>query len=234
MDRVTNTTLVRKRTRLAGILHLAALAVFAIGLLVSLNPEVWFYSYLAIFFGLALYQIAQSNLRRWGPRHRQDELLFRQLRGLDGRYTLVSFPTPSLPDYLLVGPAGVQVLVTRARKGVYACRADRWWEESPGFLLFRLFRQPLGNPSADATAGIESVQRYLATQLEGDEQPPVAAVIVFTHPETRLRIDGCSFPVTTLKELRNHLRRAKGTLNQAEVAELREALASLAGDSDKS
>lgn len=224
MQLVTNTTLVRNRVRLAGALHFAALVVFGIGLLVSLQPQAWFYSYFAIVVGLLLYQVAQTNLRRWGPRHRQEGLLHHSLRGLDDRYALVAFPASSLPDYLLVGPSGISVLVARPQRGAIVCRADKWSMGDGGGSLLRLLRAPLGNPTSDARAGVELVKHYLGDKRDDGENQPVEAVVVFTHPEARLRIDGCSYPVTTAKELRHYLRRTKGSLSQAQVAQLREEL----------
>lgn len=229
MQLIVNQKLVRNRVRLAGLLHVGALAVFGVGFFVSLAPESWLYAYVAIFVGIFLYQIAQMNLRRWGPRHRLDELLARSLKGLDNRYTLVAFASPNLPDYLLVGPSGVQVLIPRTHSGTVTCRNDRWSLENGRGRLLRLFRQPLGNPSADARLAIESVKRHLADK-DGASTAPVEAIIVFTSPEVRLRNEGCTYTLTTLKELRHYLRRLKGSLSPHEVARLRDLLARFAAE----
>src|ERR687897_3748186 len=117
MQLVANQQLVKNRVRLGLGFHLAALAVFFFGLLISLqvdiNNEVPYSAWGAIVFGLLLYTIGQSQLRRWGPRHRQDEPLGQAIRGLDERYKLYAFMSSSLPDYILVSPAGVTVLVVR-------------------------------------------------------------------------------------------------------------------------
>ncbi|MBI4492193.1 MAG: hypothetical protein HY690_05310 [Chloroflexi bacterium] len=236
MHLVANTKLIRNRQRLAGIFHIAALVVLVLGAAVSLQPGYLLASYLAMFAGLFLYQAAQSNVRRWGPRQRQDGALVRHLKGLDDRHTFVAFPSPKLPDYLVIGPAGVYVLIVRPHKATISCRADRWSIDYGGPKLVQWLRSPLGNPSAEAQAGVEAVKQHLAAQAsdattgtedaeQGRQEPLVGAVIVFTHPDVRLRVDGCAYPVTTAKELRNHLRRTKGSLSPAQVAELRQALA---------
>src|ERR671928_1648145 len=130
MQLVANQQLVRNRVRLGIGFHLAALAVFALGLLLSLQTdttrELPLTSWAAILAGLALYSLGQTQLRRWGPRNRQEEPLGQAIRGLDDRYKLYAFLSSSLPDYILVSPAGVQVVVVRQETGQVACVRDQW------------------------------------------------------------------------------------------------------------
>src|SRR5918999_1394601 len=131
MHVVVNHSLVRNRVRLASALHFGALAVFAVGLWFSwTQPEQLLGSYSAIVVGLLLYNFGQVLLRRWGPRFRQDGILAKALKGLDNRYTLLAFMSRNLPDYILVGPGGVQVIVARNHGGAIACRGDRWTRET--------------------------------------------------------------------------------------------------------
>jgi hypothetical protein len=227
MQLVANDALVRSRVRIAGFMHLAAFAVLLLGLFASFSPDLFYFYAASLFVGIVLLQLAQFNLRRWGPRHRQDGVLREGLKGLDNRYSLITFAAPELPDYLLASPRGMTVLVARPNKGTIVCRKDRWSYESGGPTLLRLFRTALGNPTADAASGIENTRRYLTGKLNESDWP-VDAVIVFTSPDARLRIEGSTYPVTTLKELRNHLRRVKGNLNQAEVNRLQSALTAFA------
>lgn len=227
MQFVANDALVRRRVRLAGFMHLGAFAVLLLGLFASFYPEFVFFYAGSLFLGIVLLQLAQFNLRRWGPRHRQDAVLRDSLKALDNRHALIAFAASELPDYLLVSPRGVTVLIARSNKGTAVCRKDHWSIEHSGPALLRFFRSGLGNPTAEAGAGIESVRRHFASH-PGDAEYPVDAVIVFTSPEVRLRLEGSAFPVTTLKELRNHVRRVKGSLNQAEVNRLLSGLTAFA------
>ena len=74
MQLVANQQLVRNRVRLGLGFHLAALAVFAVGLAISwsmdITRDIPFLAWGAIAVGLILYTIGQTQLRRWGPRHR--------------------------------------------------------------------------------------------------------------------------------------------------------------------
>ena len=219
MHVVVNEKLISTRVKVASAAHVAALAVFAVGLFVSWsNPEPTteqiVSAYAAIAVGLVLYQVGQFFLRRFGPRSRADGILARTLKGLDRRYTLLAFPSTKLPDYILVGPAGVQVIVARPHDGTITCRANQW-RRDPGTGLKRfsaLFGgTPFGDPSADVSKGIARVRHRLDQGgIPESQQPPVEGIIVFTSPAAKLRIDGCSYPVTSLKGLRSNVRGGKG------------------------
>lgn len=230
MQFIRNDRLIRNRVRLASAAHLGALAIFGGSLLITMQPwyeqEQWWWAYSAIILGLVLYNFGQHHLRRYGPKYRLDSAFAQALKGLDARYTLFAFATPKLPDLLVVGPNGVHVIVPRMQSGTIVCRADRWSRVRGRFgLLGALFVPPLRNPSQDARRAIDRIRGFLDPKL-GDEAEtvPVQAEIVFAHPGARLRIDGCSYPVTTLKELRNHLRKAKASLSSKQVARIAEAI----------
>ncbi|MFN8525405.1 MAG: hypothetical protein U0821_20090 [Chloroflexota bacterium] len=214
MQAVVNEQLVRTRIRIASACHIAALAVFAVGLFYSWNwgPsdfEQIVASYVAIIIGLILYQVGQVFLRRWGPRSRADALLIRTLKGLDNRHTLVAFAAAKLPDYVVVGPAGVRVIVPRSQDGEVTCQADRW-SHSKGQGLGRFLAlfggNPIGNPTADATDGVRKIKSKLESAgLTEADYLDVRGIVVFSSPAVRLRIEGASQTVTRLKQLRGAL-----------------------------
>jgi hypothetical protein len=224
MHVVVNEKLISTRVKIASAAHLAALAVFAVGLFISWsNPEPTYEqmagAYAAIIVGLILYNVGQMFLRRFGPRSRAEGVLARTLKGLDRRYTLVAFPSTKLPDYTLVGPAGIQVIVTRPHDGAISYRAGNWVRDAGSGLkrLSSLFGgTPFGDPTKDVEKGIARVRERLEKAgIEPGKQPPIDGVIVFTNPNAKLRIDGSTYPVTTLKGLRNNVRGGKGQRERA-------------------
>jgi hypothetical protein len=232
---VTNEALVRKRVRLAAVLHLTALVIFAGGLFFSLQPtlseQAFLISYGTIVIGLVLYNFAQLILRRYGPRHRFDRVLERLLRGLDARFTLYNFLSPQLPDYLLVGPSGVLALVPRSQGGAITCERDRW--SAPrgrlGFLS-ALFGGGLGNPSQDASRALAALHDQFRRRRPAGltaEDLAAQALIVFTSEGTKLQLNGCSFPATTARELRNVVRRQRDKLAPEQVERLKAAFVEL-------
>lgn len=227
MHLLRNDGLIRRRVRLASAGHLGALACFAAGLFLSSNPDNFPIVYGGMVVGLALYSIAQHQLRRWGPRYRFDRLLVQSLKGLDQRYTLGAFINAKLPDYIIVGPQGVSPVVARAQSGTVVCRGDRWSREGGRFgLVTGLFAPALGNPTLDARKATQQTRLYLEQKLGAEEAAaiPMAPVIVFVNAKVHLRIDGCSIPVTSAKELRAHLRKGKPVLNGRQIQSVVESL----------
>jgi len=225
MQLVANQQLVRNRVRIGLGFHIGALAVFAIGLAMSLSTdttrELPLAAWLAIVFGLVLYSVGQTQLRRWGPRNRQEEQLGQAIRGLDDRYKLYAFLSSTLPDYILVSPAGAQVLIVRQEGRDVSCKGDQW--RSSGGRLRSLFGPGLGNPSADATKQLQQLRKLL--EQSGMGQVPASAVIVFSNPKVVLHVEGCSATVTRLRDLKDVLRRMAGkgqnvALTQARVREV--------------
>jgi hypothetical protein len=215
MQVVANQQLVKNRVRLGLGLHIAALVVFALGLVLSTQLDAtrdlpW-QSWAAILAGLVLYTLGQTQLRRWGPRNRQEEPLGQAIRGLDDRYKLYAFLSSSLPDYILVSPAGIHVLIVRQEAGQVSCVRDQWKKGSGSGSAGRilgLFGPSLGNPSADAERQLKKLRAVLSEY--GVDAAPTSSLIVFTNPKVQLRVEGCSSTITRIKELKDVLRRLAG------------------------
>jgi hypothetical protein len=224
MQLVANQQLVKNRVRLGLVFHFGALAVLIAGALLSTQidatRDIAWQTWVAFVAGLGLYTLGQTQLRRWGPGKRQEEQLGQAIRGLDDRYKLYAFLSSSLPDYILVSPAGVHVLIARNEGGQISCVRDRWKASSSR--LMSLFGPGLGNPSADASRQLQKLRGLLAES--GIQDVPISSLIIFTNPKAQLRIEGCSSTVTRIKELKDVLRRmaGKGTNVALTTARVRE------------
>jgi hypothetical protein len=211
MQLVANQQLVKNRVRLGAAFHIGAFALFVGALILTTQTDVTrelpIFSWLAILVGMALYSLGQTQLRRWGPRNRQEEQLGQAIRSLDDRYKLYAFLSSSLPDYILVSPAGIHVLLIRPEGGQIACVRDRWTRATGR--LGRLLGSGVGNPSNDVQRQVNQV-RALLTRESIEGQIPVAGLVVFTNPRVTLRVEACSMAVTRLKDLKDVLRRASG------------------------
>jgi hypothetical protein len=230
MQLIANQPLVKNRVRLGLGLHISALAVFAVGLALSMQidatHELPLASWGAILVGLVLYSLGQTQLRRWGPRNRQEEQLGQAIRSLDDRYKLYAFLSSALPDYILVSPAGVHVLIVRQDAGQVACVRDQWNKGSRSRLL-GLFGSSLGNPTADGARQLQKLRTLLNER--GPQDVPTSSLIVFTNPKVQLRVEGCSSTITRVKELKDVLRRMAGkgqnvALNTSRVREVQRIL----------
>jgi hypothetical protein len=233
MQAVVNSALPRKRIRIASVCHITALSIFAFGLIYSWtnqdNFDSIYISYATIVVGLILYQIGQVNLRRWGPRFRQDDVLTKSLKGLDNRHSFLAFPSSNLPDYIVVGPTGVKVITPRNHAGEVACINDRWSQARRGGafgIVARLFSSnPLGDPTRDAQSSVSTVTKQLRKRgFTDDDMPPVSGLIAFTNPAVKLRVQGASVPVARLKQVRALVSSGRPALDARQIQRAVDAL----------
>jgi hypothetical protein len=247
---VTNDRLVKRESRIGAGLLGVTFFLLGLGLFLSFQAERWLpvleqsvpsgfvqwvpiaITYAIVLVGMGFYYLGNARVRRYGPQHRQDNRLRQLLKGLDDRYVLYAYLGRKLPDYVLVGPSGVYVLTTRPQEGEITCRDDRW--SSRGGLGRRIFGtlygSPMGNPSYDTGQGVARVRELLRRNLPGDvPDPPVSGLIVFTGERVRLRVERCSFPATTAKELRKVVGKIKTRLNATQLGPVRAVFEATAG-----
>src|SRR4030065_985294 len=106
MEIIINERLVRRNARIGQVSSIVGLLVLAGGMYISFARQEYFgLSLAALLLGFTLSQVGIYFGNRWGRRPRPDEVLSQALKGLDGRYALYHYTTPT-PN-LLVGPAGI-------------------------------------------------------------------------------------------------------------------------------
>lgn len=231
----TNGPLLRKRARRAGAYLFGATLCLLGGFLISLLQSDVAVQYAlsigSLAVGLLLWSRNQAYLHRWGPRSRQDEPLRRGLRALDDHYHLLVSPTSDLPDYLLVGPMGVLILVPSPVRGSVECVGNRWWhaDRRPLALRWLLWfapNPPLGSPSEEAQRGIDSTRAYLSDRIDGALQEKIKfePLVVFTDPGIALHAQGCQTLALVLRSVRGHVRRMPRALSVSEVTKLVDVL----------
>ena len=243
MRLTTNAALIKRRLRTSFFYFFLSTALMGGGFLLTVghqdelvqDPARYAVATGALLVGLAVWAVNQNYLSRWSPRGRQDPALTRALRGLDDRYHFFAFPDAKLPDYLLVGPMGVVILVSRATTGIVSCDGDRWRRVERIPLILRALTwfsrtAPLGNPTTEARRATEQTQRFLNGALTAElaEKVPVEAIVVFTAPDMDLSTRGCTTPVLRTKALRPHLRTLPKELKPEDLRQLTAALGATA------
>jgi hypothetical protein len=232
----TNNALIRRRVRVSVVYLVIAMGLLVGGFIASVNVHDPILQYAVSFptlaGGLYFWWRNQTELRRFGPRGRQDAALAQALRGLDDRYQLRVFPAGALPDYLLVGPMGVLALIPRAVTGEVSCAGGRWRHETgrpplARALLWFAPAVPLGNPGAEAARAEEATRRYLAARLSPDlaARVKVEAAVIFTDADVTLDLQGCPTAALHLRSLRGHVRRLPRALGTRELEQLTAAFA---------
>jgi hypothetical protein len=144
---------------------------------------------------------------RYGRRPRPDEKLDAGLKGLPGDYTMYHYTTPV--SHLLVGPAGVWILMPYFQRGQVAFKKNRWQMSGGGFMqsYMRIFGQEsLGRPDIEIENEIASLKRFLAKQMEESEIPEINPLIVFTADDVEINAEETPVPAMKLKQLKDFIR----------------------------
>ena len=154
----------KRNSRIARITMLGGLLVLAAGMFISFQmPDQFALSLGALLFGFVLSQIGIYFTNRWGRRPRLDELLNQGLKGLDERFKLYHYLKPA--SHILVGPAGVWVLVPYYQRGTIRYSNGRWRQVGGG--LFRTYmkifaQEGIGRPDleiAPKSKGLKAICR---------------------------------------------------------------------------
>ena len=177
--------------------------------------------------GVVLSQIGVYLGNRFGRSPRTDERLDAGLKGLPGEFTLYHYSTPV--SHLLVGPAGLWVLLPYFQRGDVSYSNNRWRMAGGGALqkYMRVFGQEsLGRPELDAEGEIQSLRKHLQKQLTDEQLPTVRAALVFTSDDVRINADGAPLPALKLKQLKDFIRQRskERSVDSLTLEKIREAL----------
>ncbi len=212
MNIETNEKLVSRNALIAKVSMIAGLVVLVGGMILSFqNAEQFGLSLAALLLGFVLSQIGIFYGNRWGRRPRPDEYLNQALKGLDAKYSLYHYLTPV--SHLLVGPAGIWILMPRAQRGTISFFRGRWRQSGGGIAMayLKFFAQEgLGRPDLEILNEVENLQKYLKKLLEDENLPSIQAALVFTSNKADIQISEDENPpaaTLTLGKLKEHIRK---------------------------
>lgn len=221
MDITTNERLINRNARIGQITSIIGLVVLAGGMFISFyRPELFTISLIALLVGFGLSQIGIYFGNRWGRRPRPDEILDTALKGLDGRYSLYHYSTPT--SHLLVGPAGVWVLMPRQQAGTITYdEAKKRWRQKGGNLYLKIFAQEnLGRPDLEIGSEMHAISSFLEEKLPGEEVPDVNAALILTNEKVVVDADNAPAPTLDVRKLKDFIRKtAKGKPISSDLVE---------------
>jgi len=221
MDIITNERLIQRNARIGQITSIVGLIVLAGGMFISFTrAELFLISLIALIIGFGLSQIGIYFGNRWGRRPRPDELLDTALKGLDGRYSIYHYSSPTA--HLLVGPAGVWVLLPRQQAGeITYDESKKRWRQKGGNLYLKIFAQEsLGRPDLEIGSEIHAVSDYLKDNLDEQQVPDVQAALILTNEKAEVNADNAPAPTLHTKKLKDFIRKtAKGKPISSDLVE---------------
>jgi len=208
MEIHTNERLIKRNARIGQITSITGLAILAGGMIISFTrPEMFSISLVALLIGFGLSQIGIYFGNRWGRRPRPDEVLDTALKGLDGRYSIYHYTTPT--SHLLVGPAGVWVLMPRHQAGTitYDENKNRWRQQG-GNLYLKIFAQEnLGRPDLEVGSEIHAIASFIEERLGEGKIPEVSAALVMTNEKCVVDADNAPAPTLEEKKLKDFIKK---------------------------
>jgi len=227
MKIIKNEKLIKRNSTIGNWTTLAAVAVLGVGMYLSIKrTDLFIYSLLALFVGFTLTQVGMYMGSKYGRSPRPDERLDTALKGLQNDFVMYHYTTPA--SHVLVGPAGVWVIMPYHQIGQISYKKNRWRNSGGGFMqsYMRIFGQEgMGRPDVDTDTEIRSLQKYLSKRMEEAEIPEVNALMVFTNDRAELDADDAPLPVMKIKQLKEFIRQkakekklSAETLNKVKTA----------------
>jgi hypothetical protein len=229
MKIVTNTKLIKRNRKIGQYTTIAAMLMLVAGLYVFYKIQTnLIYGLGLTVVGFFLFQISTYFVNRWGRFPRPDEVINKNMKGMGREYTVYHYTTPA--SHLLVGPAGLWLLMPYYQGGIITYNGKRWRSKGGGFArsYLRLFGQEsMGRPDIESAAEIQAVKRFLERILpQGTEVPEIRAALLFTDPKVELQFEATPIPALKPDGLKDFLKRAakEKPITELALSALRAAL----------
>lgn len=208
MKIASNTKLITRNNKIGRYTTFASLAVLGVGLYISFTaPEAFSWSLGALVIGFLLSQVGLTYSSKFGKSPRPDESLTQALKGLEDKFTLYHYESPT--NHLLVGPAGVWVLLPYFQAGTirYNAAKNRWTQKGGNFFLKAFGQESLGRPDTEIQYGINETRKFLEKQLPGTELPEIRAALLFFNEKTELAVEGAPYPAIKADKAKEFFRK---------------------------
>jgi hypothetical protein len=207
---VSNNKLIRRNKKIGNYTTIASLVTLGLGLYVSFSAQTaegFTWSLVCLIIGFLLSQIGIFFGNRWGRSPRPDELLTKELKGLDDKYFLYHYITPV--SHLLVGPAGIWLLAPYTQSGKISFQSEKKrWVHKGGNIYMKLFAQEgLGRPDQEVTASLVDLKKFITKVEPISGLPEPRAALVFVNPKVEVDAQNASIPTLALDKLKDFLRR---------------------------
>jgi hypothetical protein len=228
MKQIIDQERVNRNAMLSNIASIGGLFLLLASVLLPLFvPNLSTFSAIIMIAGLGVSMVGIYFANRWVRKPRPEDRLEKVLKGLSDGYVL--FHYPHLPaDHILLSPAGVTVLETVNLDGVYSYLNGKWKESMTiGRALRYVVEEHLGDPARAATDSADYLRRKM-DELDGLSMSiPVKAMVVFTHPLTKLEVKNPPVPVCMAEKLKKLVESGTVKLPQADYDRVLEYLESV-------
>ncbi|MCS7282720.1 MAG: DUF4231 domain-containing protein [Anaerolineae bacterium] len=206
---IANEPYIRRRAFIGRYASIAGLIVLLVSFILSIfwtsqATLIPLAMWIALLVGVGLSIIGGYYADRFeGPRAHY-RAVREALKGLDDRYILFQHVLPS--PHVLLGPDGLTVLVVRSIPGEVRYENGRWrWKHRLKFLRALAGQEGIGAPEAEVAYELQRTSKYLEKILPG-ASIPIRGVVLFTHPNVQLDVEGAPVPVLRARKFKDWLR----------------------------
>jgi hypothetical protein len=223
-----NDKLIKRNQLIAQITTFGSLLIFAGTFIISFRyPDqvtLWLGT---LIVGFLISQIGIFFTNRFGPKTRADLRLDQALKGLDKRYTLYHYSSPV--RHLLVGPAGVWIVLPYFQGGTISYSKGRYRQKGGNFYMKIFAQESLGRPELEMNSELDSMKRFFKKYLPDFDPPEIKTVMVFTNPNVSVDISdedqapAVSVPSAKLKDAIRKSAKAK-SLSPEKIKIINDAL----------
>ncbi len=228
MKIIKNEKLIKRNSTIGNFTSIGALVVLGVGMYISLKrTDLFIYALVALLIGFTLTQVGMYMGNRYGRSPRPDERLDTGLKGLSGDYTIYHYMTPV--SHLLVGPAGVWLLMPYFQRGQVTFKKNRWQMSGGGFIqgYMRVFGQEnLGRPDIEVDNEVNGLKKFLAKQMEESQIPEIKPLMIFTNDDVEINAGETPIPAMKLKQVKDFIRQKakEKPVSQIQIAAVKGAL----------
>jgi hypothetical protein len=208
MKSIKNEKLIKRNATIGNWTSLSALVVLGLGMYISFTrSELFVYSLIALVLGFTLTQVGMYMGSRFGRSPRPDEKLDAGFKGLQNEFVMYHYTTPV--SHLLVGPAGLWIVMPYNQRGQIEFKKNRWRISGGGFLqsYMRIFGQEgIGRPDYEIENETRAIKKYLVKHMDESEIPEINALMVFTNENVEVDAGDSPVPALKLKQVKEFIR----------------------------
>jgi hypothetical protein len=228
MKIIKNEKMIKRNGTIGNWTSLGALVVLGVGMYISITrTDLFIYALAALLIGFTLTQVGMYMGNRYGRSPRPDEKLDAGLKGLPGEFSFYHYSTPA--SHLLVGPAGVWLLMPYHQRGHVTYKKNRWQMSGGGFLqsYMRIFGQEsIGRPDIEIDSELSKLDKFFEKRMDETSVPEIYPLIVFTNDEVEIDAADTPIPALKLKQVKDFLRQKakEKPIGQLELAAVKAVL----------
>jgi len=208
MKIIKNEKLIKRNSTIGNWTSIGALVVLGVGMYISLKrTDLFIYALVALLIGFTLTQVGMYMGNRYGRSPRPDERLDTGLKGLPGDYSIYHYMTPV--SHLLVGPAGVWLLMPYFQRGQVTFKKNRWQMSGGGFIqgYMRIFGQEnLGRPDIEVDNEVNGLRKFLTKKMDESQIPEIKPLMIFTNDDVEINAEETPIPAMKLKQVKDFIR----------------------------